>query len=931
MSFSTQARAIAPTNLRRALAAGTIAAIAGTLAGCSSTNGGLFAKKSPSGDYTTQGLANKATVEINPEEVSSLYNNDYYTQRANQVQLPGRWLGEAMSSTAETEARRAAAQAALVNAEANHNEGLASARASYEAALTSRDNGWTDGFTQETVFTAKIDEMRGQSEAYAHRADAQRTRGNAEVGIATLEWQEQFQTMNADAQRNWESAQAQHQKMLLERAAFQERGEAQIKEMNAVSVATANRAEQRVNQLRTEAQTNSEQSAARVAALTTEIETTTERFNAQAGEFRQLAESVLNESKAKAQSYRAKADALEEQDVDRAYELALMAAAEKLDRAKADADRMIQSAEAHAQSVAAEVERLESEAFARRELSKSSFASQIASVNRFVEQGEADISFRRAQASQIEIEARAEFVAAEAEARANAVRETMAHQRALTSAELELIAAEAESEARRIQAQISRELAAQAQRGSVALPGNNDPTTPGATSGDPLPALAEAPTKPVNLQPKRVAAYKTALAEAAAIRKFEVANESELYATAQERRTKSAAWLAQEVAVADSMLARASTVERKGAADVDDLYMQSETLLSSAEATFDRENALAEASRRETLAQIMNLRAEADLVVAKSASQSEEYLAKAEATLKNGTSQARSLRQQRDAAIVRGEARTKALLAEAESLERSQKAVVAQMQREVETAQLVLAAEVEKLEQVAESFVNIAQATFDEQVFVASTFKTISETKTAELAAANQAQHQIAQAEVSYMDSLANAQGFAAKAAVARTLADADYEFGTFEADDMLNRGRIEAQTRMAQAAAEAQFAIADAQDRAIRSLFESRIAQTQSDRNRAFARAYLEQQQDRAFAVQANAAFAAYADLSNQAMSRLSEQAASFNEAAQDNWDSRLAGRDFPVTKDGWELFLNSTQILNPAEQPSPVEVSDVPTHIDD
>jgi hypothetical protein len=204
------------------------------------------------------------------------------------------------------------------------------------------------------------------------------------------------------------------------------------------------------------------------------------------------------------------------------------------------------------------------------------------------------------------------------------------------------------------------------------------------------------------------------------------------------------------------------------------------------------------------------------------------------------------------------------------------------------------------------------------------------------MAAAHQAEAQIAASNVEYMHSLRNATKLAASAAVSRSLADATYEFSTFQAEDTGARSRILAESRMAEAAANAQFQIASAQDQAVRSLFDSRIVQTESERNRAFANQYLAQMQSKASVEQALAAAAAYRDLSNEAIARLNARAVEFSNTAQVNWDERLATATgkLPTVEGAEALYLQALRDLENSQasySPNPMPViTNVPVNLD-
>jgi hypothetical protein len=896
----------------RVLVTALVASLAaGSLAGCAGNDGFAFFKNTKS--YSQDDLANQATISLNPQNTHGAYTSEWYQGEASESNLPNRWLSEAQLSVSENEARRAAAQAGLAINAADRFERLAAENAAYERAASRRD---VSGFRADSlgqVYDAKLDELVSQTEATRINNTAGARRGLAEVDITTLEWQQQFERMYAEADKAWNAAQGEHVKMLAERERVESAGNAKIDQMDRVADLTEKRAAERVAQLRAEARAIQIQSQAQVDALDRSISTTGEQFDARSDRWRELASAAEKAADARVSELRSQAKAVSEQDAEGKYELDKLTAQLEYDRKLAEAEQMTMAAEALAQQTKASVDRLRAESDKDLALSQTEYETEIAAIDRFVEHGESEIAFQRAEAHRIEREARAEFIKAEAAARANAIRETSRHQQQLSEAERELIAAEAKAEAARIQKDLYQQLAKQRAAGRVTLPNKTDQPDPAARNGDANPEMANASQKPELLHPEHVANFRASLAEAASIRKQQDATEKAVFATAQERTTQANAWWDQRVARHESSLVQANSLERKGAADVEELFFQADAVVSAAEAERSRAVASAEAFRRETLAKIVGLHAEADAIARTAEAEVTEYLARADNASFTGNSEVSHLRVTRDSSGVRGEAEAERLLAEAQAFERTQLAVVTQMRQEIATAEDVLDAELAKLDRTADAFIAIAEATFNEHTSTADTFAAVSQAKVAQLAASNEANEQIAEGEVQYLAALQKATELAAEANVQRMVADADYEFGTYQAADMINRARIVAESRMAEAEAEAQFHIADADDRAVRARFDSRVVQTSSERNRAYAMRYLHQQREYAAWAQAAAVAASYADISAQALAQLDQRAQAFRLIAQENWDERLASMPaFPAPGNGQDLYFKALNDLS-------------------
>jgi hypothetical protein len=905
---------LAPVRARRGrvvISALVSSLAAASLVGCASDGGFAFFKPHTQ-TYSEDDLAGQATIALDADQTQGQFNAEWYKQEAQAVNLPDRWLGEAWNEISENEARRAAAQSGIAVADADRFQQLAAANAAYERAASRRDvTGFRAGTLQE-VYDAKIGELGAQSEAADLSGANDARRNNAEVEITSLEWQQQFERMYAEAEAEWTKSNANHAKMLAERERVQNAGHAKINQMEEVAELTEKRAAERVAQLRAEARAIQIQAQAQVDAIDRSITTTGEQFDARAERWRELADAADNAADARVAELRSKAESLADQDAEGNYELNKLTSQLEYDRKLAESEQMTMAAEALAQQTKASVDRLRAEADKDLSLSQTDYETEIAAIDRFVEHGESEIAYARAEANRIEREARAEFIKAEAAARANAIRETSRHQQQLSEAERELIAAEAKAEAARIQKDLYRTLANQRAKGMVTLPNKTDQPDPAARNGDDNPAMTAASNKPTLLRPEHVAAFRSSLAQAASIRKQQDASEKALFATAQERTTQANAWWDQRVAQHESALAKADSIERKGAADVEELYFEADAVVSAAEAERSRALAAADAFRRETMAKIVGLHAEADAIERTAQAEVTEYLARAENAENAGASEVGHLRVSMDSSGVRGEAEAHRLLAEANAFERTQLAVVSQMRQEIASAEQTLAAELTKLDQAAQSYIAIAEATYDEATSEADTFASISEARVAQMVAANTADEQISEAQVAFLNNLRNATELAAQANVQRMVADAEFEFGEFQAADMIERARIVAESRMAEAEAEAQFDIASANDRAVRARFDSRVVQTESERNRAYAQRYLRQQREYAAWAQAAAAAASYADISAQALAQLDQRAQAFRLIAQENWDERLASMpQFPEAQGGEDLYFKALNDL--------------------
>jgi hypothetical protein len=867
---------------------------ASTMTGCSiggtTTQNNEFAKYRSPAQNTTEQKAAMADAWIDETQTVGTETPESFVTDAQRVQLPQRHLSEAWDSSAETQARRAAAQSQAVTAAADASAAFSAADARQQQAFSQRDISQAEAERLEQVYAAKIAEESIRTAAQQNAFVAEADRQDEILDAAVKEWRSDVEKMRAEADAEWGRAQAEYERMLAERDAVELRGGAQIDQMKTVAERTSERASAKVRALRAEADSIAEQTDARSGELAQSIRTTEQEARARAAQLREQMKAARVDGEARAAELRARAVALEEQDVDETFSLSMTAAEARFAQTKAEADRLFEEAGSLEETLQAEISRRISTSGKLFEIDQTDYQEAIGAIDAFVEHGKGEVAIQRVKADRIERDARAEFIKAEAAARAGAVNETTRHQNTLAEEEAKRLRAEAQAEAARIRAEHLAMLAEQRKRGEVTLPGKTQPVAPGARSTDANPEFSKAPKTAERLDPKHVASFKGAIAEAQRIRMQADADERALFADAEQRRTSFGAWWEQRKAAHEASVAETNVYQRQTRAQIEQFVVEAESLLKNATAELGNAKMHAEAQRREALAMITNLRAEADAIDKKSRAMVTQLTAQAEAAERNGQSELRSLEVVKTSTKKRGEAMAAKLVAEADALEMSQQAVVAQMREEIKAAQKVLASEIVKLEQAAQSYLAVAEATYNEDLSEVAMMERVHEANAEEFAAVNDARRRMHEADIAYMRNVNSANQLMAQAAVQRVMADAEMRLDVAQSKDTVARASIIRDHAIATATVDEQFTVADAEDRATRAIFESRISSTLADRNRSYADIYLENQQANARREQAIAAAAAYRELSNRAIAMLNEQNSAFNTAAQENWYSELA-----------------------------------------
>ncbi|MEM8834190.1 MAG: hypothetical protein AAGD00_00085 [Planctomycetota bacterium] len=866
-----------------------VTALAGlTLGGCSSSKSAQFRTGE---NITRDTLAAQSDITIDPAAATGSVTEADYNAMAQQVNLPTRWVSEAQEQTASTEARRASAQAYEVIARNNMFEEFANADADMQRAIAEATAGEATADKWAEVYAARMSEIDAATAAqeFANIADAERA--DRFLHASELEWQSEVDRLEALADAEWQQAQATYGKMLAEREGVENRGNASIQQMSRVAQLTEARAQAKLAQIHQEAQSIQQQTSARASELEEQISTTSERFTATVRDLRQQASSLGDVASANVSQWRAEAQSLTEQGVEQTYNLSMEAADARFQSAEAESQRLYQIADATEMELDAEVTRRLADAEQQRTIDFEDYQAAQQSIETFVETGKAEISLLRVNAETIEREARADFVAAEAEARAEAIRERSLHQFVLAESEFARIKSQAEAEATRRMSSFYEAIAQKESSNDVTLDANIRPGTTEIPSSDtPEPEFAEVDPKTPYASADYIAKFETSLAEVSRLRRQAEAQENALLAEAGNRLAQFRAWFEGREARHTEALAAAGTFKAQKRAEINEAVRTAETLMAKATAQFDRQSAEAEADRREAIASIAKLSANADTEEKKAHAMTRQLIAQADAAERNGQSEVRALQAQLAAVRQRGQARVAKLQTEASAYDQTQRAVVAQMRQEIEAARQVLNAELARLEQSSTSFFQIAEATFDEAVSQASTLASIYDATSEEFAAANQAQAEIAMADVEYQREMNGVNSLLADAAIARMVADNEHTLALNEAGINFNRAQTGAEVAIALASVEEQFRIANTEDDATFGQFNARIAQTNSERNRALAAQYLANFHDDARLRQARAAANAYNELTNNALAVLNQQEQDFNIAAQQNWYSRLA-----------------------------------------
>lgn len=862
------------TGLKVTLLAGSL-----LLAGCETSSHWFASKNTAPSEYGLQNFGANTTP-----------TRSYFDNEARQHRLPDQYLAEARIGLAEIESSLAAAKAFDLAQEATLREGLAHVSARR-----------TEAQARELAALAEADKLREQyaakqDEFWAGIASRERSMNSAAQRNAALldamckERDMVHAELTSRATNDHSQAMAKIEQLREVRRATANEGEAVLTEMRQNAHATQSRAAATVSKLRSEADSVKKQSEARAEQLTVQIKSTRTQSQAESARLISDSKSLDKNSLAQFNEMTARAIALDEQASQEKYELKVSAANTELRQAKAEYERLLSQAGNTRSRAEAEVSRLLGEAENIAFIGESNFENGNKELDAWKSGEDAEITKTRVRADRMEKDARAEFIKAEARARANALRETAAHKSELAEAEMKKIIAEAEHEAARLRTQILEELAKRQKQGSVEMSGKTGPAAELPAELHDVPAVPTVAEVTPKVEPEHIAAFRSSLAEVMQVRASADAQQMALDATFEESRSNLMAVRAQFQALSAEKLAIAEAMNTQAVAQYADLTTQANSWLAVAEADFERSITLADAFRKEKMAEAAELRAEATALREFALAQAELLRIESGVVAKHGESEARALEAALEATRRRGEAEYNRLWVEADSVDQSNKALAHRINAQIASAERVLAAELSKLDRTIESGIAIASANYDEAMVHADVFARKTDVEIDRLRSTNDLEFAMASSEIDHLRNLTYATTLKADATVGRVVASARAEREQAEAVADVASAMVRSQSDIARAEIVAQSRSAGAREEAVRATFDARLVQVQSERIREISEAYQDDFFRRSNLETSLAQAEAARSQMNERFAQLRTEQQELQKSARQNWDVRLA-----------------------------------------
>jgi hypothetical protein len=412
----------------------------------------------------SQQSVEKRTASLGDPHLQTSDTLRYMHDNAQRYQLPEKYLSEARVGLSDIEQKLDTARAAEIERDAVSQQRTAYIQSKRQKAVADEDIALAEAKKLKTEYSARNMNVAADLAARERNIKAE---FDANLTVRTTLAKEGKSTQHdliSQAEKQFAEAQARLDTMRAIRSATEKEGLAEIDQMREAARATRSRADATVAALRTEADSVGSQTQAHVTQILKQIDTVREQSQAHSQRLHTQAESVERDGIAQSQELIARADSLEEQASQKEYELKIASAKAERQKSEAVHDKSISNSRSQYEKAIAEIERLRGDANVTTQMAESKFNKHLSDLDSWLKEMLAEVNKIRAKSDRLEQFARGEFVKAEAEARANAMRETAAHQEALADAQMNQIIADAEAEAARIREEIAGRAGPQVER-----------------------------------------------------------------------------------------------------------------------------------------------------------------------------------------------------------------------------------------------------------------------------------------------------------------------------------------------------------------------------------------------------------------------------------------------------------------------------------
>jgi hypothetical protein len=514
----------------------------------------------------------------------------------------------------------------------------------------------------------------------------------------------------------------------------------------------------------------------------------------------------------------------------------------------------------------------------------------------------------RIGSDRVEEVARAEFVKAEAAARAEAVRQTAIHAEALAEAQKLQIIAEAEAEAAKIKQQMLDEIAAKKAAKKVELKNNTTPADQQPEGLHEVPPVPEVAPVAARIEPNHIAEYRTKFAEVMRSRAQADAYELVAEATFAEAKTNLLAVRKQEEAIASEQFAIADALEAQARSRFSELEIKTKKEMDVVESKYRQNLVQAESFRKEKEAEVLDLQSQANALEQISNARADQLLVEANAISESGRNDIKELKVTLWAIQQRGDAQYSKLMTEAQSISDSQEALAIQIDAQVDSARRSLNAELAKIDNSVQSSEKIAQADYQQALTQATVLGQKTDAAISRINAQFAMENAILKAQITRDKELALSQSLRGEAVCDRMVAGANTTKIRENANIDAELATAQADVNIVLSANAANREAAQVYLDAVKARFNARIQQVKAERVVVKTSEHNEMITQRTDLATALAKAMAAREDSNRKLNELKKRQAELQTASMVNWSDKLA------------MFKNSKLFDMPVPEATPV-----------
>ena len=838
------------------------------------------------------GCANRYGRVVDPgsDRVEIKETHSEFSILANDSDLPMMYVSEGKIGVSKVEANLEEADAFDLQARAELDKQFADFNARRTEVKAHVNKSLSEADALHEKYNKEYSKAMAQISAREAEVEALIERKGTIVAALSKEGDSKRNDIVAEGREKFQRETARVEQLKEIHDAIEIESNAKIFEMTEASKATRERAEAMVLDLEAEAAAVQLETQARVDELDEQLKSTAIQTKSEVDRLNIVREAILKDSAASVKELRSKAATNEANLANEEYQLRLADAVFVKAEAEAKTQEKSANVPTRFEKAMAEIDRLRAEIYHHQDSSEANYESQLAEIEAKLDNELNEVKKLRVSSDRGEQVARAEFVKAEAAARADAIRQTALHAEAVAEAQKVQIIAEAEAEAARIKHEVLEEIASKKAASKVEI---NKNTTVAPERPEELHEVPDVPqVEPVapRIEPDHVAEYRTSFAKVMRTRAQADAYESVAEATFVEAKTTLLAGKTQEDAIASEKLAIADALEAQARSRFTEIETKTEKEMDIVESQYRQQVVQAESFRKEIEAEVMDLRSQATAMEQIASARTEQLLTEAQAVNEIGENDIEELTVTLWAVQQRGDAEYSKLVTEAQSISDSQEALALQIDAQVDSARRYLQAALAKIENSIKSSIRIAQADYQQALTEATVLRQKTDAEVRRINAQFTMEHAISKAQIERDKELALSQTLRGEAACGRMIANANLT-------NMRENANLDAKYATAQAdmniilsANSAKRDSAQVYLDAVKARFNARIQQVKAERVVEEAEEYNAIAIKRTDLAGALAQAMAAREESKRKLVALQKRQAELHTASLTNWSDKLA-----------------------------------------